>query len=150
MVLERLVPMVDLAKPQLFLLNHVGRYSAWGGRRIDKHHWLYRPYTAWGGCAYLLTLPAAKALLEAQQPIRVVADSWMFFHRSGIVDIRGVVPYVVGNPPLAAASTVGDDRFALNQRRGLRRWLRKYVWQKFIFQLVVKPALRLWKQPSTW
>jgi glycosyl transferase family 25 len=150
MVLERLVPMMELAKPQVILLSHVGRYSAWGSRRVDKHHRLYRPYTAWGGHAYLATLPAAKALLASQQPVHVMPDSWMYFYRTGVVDVRGLVPYLVGTAPLAAASMIGDERLKLNQRRGLRRWIRKYVWQKFVFQLVVKPALRLWKQDSTW
>lgn len=149
-VLERLIPMIDLDKPQVILLNHVGRYSAWGKRKVDKLHWLYRPYTAWGGLAHLMTLPAAKALLADQRPIHVMPDSWMYFHRKRIVDIRGVVPYVVGNAPLAAKSIVGDDRLQLNQKRGFKRWVRKYIWQKFIFQLFVKPCLRLWKQESTW
>lgn len=150
MVLARLLPLLDLSRREIILLSHVGRYSAWGKRRIDKHHWLYRPYTAWGGHAYLATLPAARALLAHQQPVHVMPDSWMYFHRSGIVDVRGVVPYLVGTAPLAAASMIGDERLALNRKRGLRRWLRKYVWQKFVFQLFVKPALRLWKQESTW
>jgi glycosyl transferase family 25 len=149
-VLARLLPMIDLARPQVVLLSHVGRYSAWGARRVDKHHGLYKPYTAWGGHAYLATLPAAKAMLASQQPVHVTADSWMYLHRNGIVEVRGLVPYCVGTAPLAAVSMIGDERLELNRRRGLRRWLRKYVWQKLVFQLVVKPALRLWKQPSTW
>ena len=150
MVLERLLPKMNLAKAEVVLLSHVGRYSAWGGRRVDKHHWLYKPYTAWGGHAYLATLPAAKALLASQEPVHVMPDSWMYFYRSGVVDVRGLVPYCVGTAPLAASSMIGHDRDELNRKRGLRRWFRKYVWGKFIFQLVVKPALRLWKQPSTW
>ena len=150
MVLERLLPRLDSNEKKIVLLSHVGRYSAWGGERIDKHHWLYKPYTAWGGHAYLATRAAAKALLAAQEPVHVMPDSWMYFHRHGIVDVRGLVPYCVGTAPLAAASSVGAAEERKIHSRGLRRIARKYLWQKFIFQLVVKPALRLWKQPSTW
>lgn len=149
-VLDHVLKMIDPSKPQVILLNHVGRYSAWGGRKIDKLHRLYKPYTAWGGLAHLMTLPAAKALLEYQKPIHVMPDSWMHFYRKGVVDVRGVVPYVVGNAPLWSASIVGDDRLQLNQKRGFKRWVRKYIWQKFVFQLFVKPALRLGQQDSTW
>ena len=74
----------------------------------------------------------------------------MYFYRTGVVDVRGLVPYCVGTSPVAVDSTVGAAEERKIRRRGVRRWLRKYVWQKFIFQLIVKPALRLWKQPSTW
>lgn len=151
MVLERLLPLMDPSRPEVVLLSHVGRYSAWGGRRVDRHHALYRPYIAWGGHAYLVTLPAARALLAEQQPVHVMPDSWMYFYRKGIADVRGLVPYVVGTAPLAAASTVGgEERLALSSRRGWRRWVWKYLWLRFAFQLFVKPALRLKKQPSTW
>jgi len=149
MVLERTLPMVDPAIPQVVLLGHVGRHTRWGARRIDKTHRLVKPYYVWGGHAYLMTLPAAKALLACQQPVHVMPDSWIYFMRNAIVDLRGIVPYVVGTAPLAADSYVGD-RDALNRRRGLRAWLRKYLWQKLVFQLVVKPALRIRKDPSTW
>lgn len=149
MVLRRVLPMMDLSIPQVVLLCHVGRHTRWGARRIDKLHRLVKPYYVWGGHAYLMTLPAAKALLAAQQPVHVMPDSWIYFMKGGIVDLRGIVPYVVGTAPLAADSHVGN-RDALNRKRGLRPWLRKYLWQKFIFQLVVKPALRIRKDPSTW
>lgn len=149
MVLRRVVPMMDLSIPQVVLLSHVGRHTRWGAQRIDKLHRLVKPYYVWGGHAYLMTLPAAKALLASQQPVHVMPDSWIYFMKSGLIDLRGVVPYVVGTAPLAADSYVGN-RDALNRKRGLGPWLRKYLWQKFIFQLVVKPALRIHKDPSTW
>ena len=74
----------------------------------------------------------------------------MYFYKTGVVDVRGLVPYCVGTAPLAADSSVGSAEERKIRNRGLRRFVRKYIWQKIIFQLVVKPALRLWKQPSTW
>lgn len=149
-VLQKLLPMIDAAEPLVVLLSHVGRYSAWGGRRVDKEHRLYKPHVAWGGHAYLLTVPAAKALLGSQTPVHVMPDSWMYFQRTGVVNVRGLVPYCVGTAPLAAESTVGAFEHRQIKRRGLRRFVRVYLYQRFVFQLFVKPALRICKQPSTW
>lgn len=148
--IARVLSHVDPELPEAILLSHVGRYSAWRGRRLDKLHRLYRPYSAYGAHAYLITLAGARAMLAALQPIRTVADDWRHFMRTGILDVRAVVPYPVGTTPGAGISQIGSERFAGEQRRGLARWLRKYLWQKFLFQLVVKPALRLKAQPSTW
>lgn len=149
-MIAKVLPHLDPGMSQAILLSHVGRYSAWGGRRLDKLHRLYRPYSAYGAHAYLITLAGAKAMLVALQPIRTVADDWRHFMRAGILDVRAVVPYPIGTTPGAGISQIGGERFSGGQRRRLARWLRKYLWQKFLFQLVVKPALRLKGQPSTW
>ena len=148
--LRRLLPLMDAEKPQVVLLSHVGRYSAWRSRRVDKIHRLYRPYVAFGAHAYLITQSAAKAMLAALEPVRVAADDWRYFMRSGIVDLWALVPYLVGTAPLAADSQIGDERFGAATISAPRRWARKYLWQKLVFQLLVKPALRLRKHESSW
>src|SRR5216683_2385149 len=55
-VTDRLLPLVDPARPQAILLSHVVRYSAWAAQRVDKIHRLCRPYEAYGAHAYLITL----------------------------------------------------------------------------------------------
>ncbi len=150
LVLPRLLSTMDADKPQVILLSHVGRYSAWGEQRLGKLHRLYRPYAAYGAHAYLITLAGAKALLASLDPIRTVADDWRHFMKSGIVSIRAVVPYPVGTSPAASQSQIGNARFQAESVRSPARLVRKYLWQKLIFQAVVKPALRLKKQESTW
>ena len=149
-VLERLVALVDPTRAQAILLSHVGRYSAWGARRVDKTHQLCRPYVAHGAHAYLITLAGAKAMLAALEPVRVAADDWRYFVRSKILRVSAVIPYIVGTAPLATNSQIGNERFAQAEAKGLRRWARKFLWQKFVFQLVVKPLLRLKKHESSW
>ena len=149
-VLERLVPFVESARAQAILLSHVGRYSAWGARRVDKTHELCRPYVAHGAHAYLITLAGAKAMLAALEPVRVAADDWHYFMRSKIVEISAVIPYIVGTAPLATNSQIGNERFAQAETKGSCRWARKFLWRKFVFQLVVKPLLRLKKHESSW
>lgn len=149
-LLDRLVPLMDPAQPQAILLSHVERFSGWGPRRVDKIHCLYRPYLAYGAHAYLITLAGARAMLSALQPVRTVADDWRYFMKAGVLQVSALIPYAVGTAPLADASQIGDERFAEPARRGMRRWVRKYLWQKFLFQLFVKPVMRLRRHESTW
>lgn len=149
-VLGRIIPLLRPDKPQAVLLSHVGRYSAWGGRRVDKTHRLYRPYTAYGSHAYLITRAGAQQMLTLLRPVYTVADDWRHFAGSGALRVEAMVPYLVGTAPLASTSQIGDERLAERGPRGFRRWLRKYLWQKLLFQILVKPVLRLRKQESTW
>lgn len=150
-VLARVLPHVDTLSPSAILFSHVGRYSAWHGKRLDKLHRLYRPHAAYGAHAYLINLAGAKSLLKYLHPIHTVADDWQYFGRFRMLDILTVVPYPVGTAPVASTSQIGNERYSAAARSGgLARWLRRYVWQKFLFQILVKPALRLRKQESTW
>ncbi|MEJ2452874.1 MAG: glycosyltransferase family 25 protein [Candidatus Thiodiazotropha sp.] len=150
-VLERLLPILEPDHPQVILLSHISRYSAWGGLRLDKLHRLYRPYRAYGAHAYLITRAGAQAMLEIMQPIHTVADDWIHVMRSGRVTLRAVVPYPVGTMPAAKDSQIGNERF-MSAKKGssLTRWIHKYLWMKLLFQLVGKPVLRLKRQDSSW
>lgn len=149
-VLERLVPMLDPARAQAIMLSHVVRYSAWGRRRVDRTHRLCRPYEAYGAHAYLITLAGAQAMLAALPRVRTVADDWRYFMKAGILDVSAVVPYLVGTSPFSVSSQIGPERFSQPRSGSMRRVMRKYLWQKFLFQLLAKPALRLHKQEQSW
>jgi glycosyl transferase, family 25 len=149
-VVDRLLPMIDPSKPEIVLLSHIGRSYGWGTERVDKTHRLVRPYIAHGAHGYLITRAAACAMLAALQPVRVAADDWGYFVRARVVSVRALIPYAIGTAPLAADSQIGDERYALQARTGWRRLVRKYLWQKGIFQLLVKPVLRIKKHESSW
>jgi glycosyl transferase family 25 len=147
--LELLGPFVDPDIAQAVLLCHVARYSTWGARRIGKVHRLCRPYESYGAHAYLLTLAGAQAMLSALPRVHTVADDWGYFADAGILEVAAVVPYVVGTSPIALNSQIGDARYE-RAPSPIRNRLRKYLWQKFFFQLFVKPALRLHRAEQTW
>ena len=146
-VLERLVSRVDPGRPEAILLSHVVRYSAWGARRIDKIHRLCRPYEAYGGHAYLITMVGAQAMLSAYRRIVTVGDDWRQYIKAGVIKVSALVPYAVGTSPIANRSQIGERDSEVPR---LARWLQKYLWGKFIFQLFVKPVLRLHRQEQTW
>lgn len=146
-VLGRVVSMVDPARPLAVLLSHVHRYSAWGARRVDRRHALYRPYSAYGAHAYLLTLAGARAMAARFERVHTVADDWAYFGKAGILEVVALVPYIVGTSPLSGLSQIGDQRLAWT-RRSSRPWAR--FWNKLLFQLLIKPAFRLRRHEQTW
>jgi glycosyl transferase, family 25 len=149
-VLPRVVSMIHPALPQAVLLSHVVRYSNWGARKVDRLHRLCRPYEAYGAHAYLITRSGAAAMLTAMQRVRTVADDWEYFSGTGVLRIRALVPYLVGTAPASMDSQIGGERFLRLPGTPFGRWARKHLWQKIVFQLLVKPALRLHKADQTW
>jgi glycosyl transferase family 25 len=146
-VLERVVPMMNPGQPQAVLLSHVVRYSAWAGRRVDKRHSLYRPYEAYGAHAYVITLAGARAMLSALYPVRTAADDWAYVMKAGILEVSALIPYVVGTSPLSWQSQIGNERFH-QQERAQPKWAR--LCDRLVFQLLIKPALRLRRHEQTW
>ena len=147
-VLQALASRIKADDNQLLLLTHVGRYIGWGGQRLTGLHRLYRPYRAFGAHGYLLTQRSARSLYEQLYPLHAVADWWVYLQQW--VELRCVVPYCIGLSPLEGESVIGQDRFIKDKAPSWRRWWRKYLYQKFIFQLLTKPLLRLKSVASTW
>jgi glycosyl transferase family 25 len=145
--IQRVLPFLHSPVARLVLLQHVPRYSAWGGIRISRLHRLYRPTRTRGAHAYLLNAAAACKLLAITEPISVVADNWGHFARS--VDIRAVVPYCVGRSPASHASQIGPAA-RRQERRGPLSRLGTRLYDKLVFQLVVRHLRRIRSQPESW
>lgn len=149
-VLRQLVRMIDPKLPQVVLLSRAGRYSAWGARKVDRIHRLYKAHEPNGAYGYLVTQAGARALLQALQPVFTAADNWRHLTRRRIVEVYCLIPYCIGIAALGEGSHIGEERFEVERPRTVGRWFRKYIYQKFIFQLLVKPLRRLRKHESTW
>lgn len=149
-IMDRLIPTLASSIPEIVLLTHVGRYSAWLPRKIDKIHYLFKPYAAYGAHGYLITLAAARALMHELVPVYTYADDWRNIQRLKLARVSALVPYCIGTSILANSSHIGDARFSLDFRSKTKRILRKYVYKKFLFQIFVKPILRLKKCDSSW
>jgi glycosyl transferase family 25 len=154
-VLGRIAAATDPARAQAVLLCHVVRYSAWGAQHVDKIHRIYRVYEAYGAHAYLITLAGAKALLATFPRVHTVADDWRYFMKKRTLEVRAVVPYLVGTSSFSNSSQLAEERLIREQRVRAceplaKQWIKKYLWQKFVFQLAVKPALRLHRAEQTW
>jgi glycosyl transferase family 25 len=138
----------------LLLLSHIQKYTAWGARAIAGDRELVRPVVAYNGNGYLLTRRAAQLLLAQLTPIYQPADCWNHLREQRVLTIRGIVPYLVNHSRLSEDSLIGETMRAAPAAPVLQRsWLKllkRLVYDKFLYQLVVKPLLRIRRQPVRW
>jgi glycosyl transferase, family 25 len=134
------------------LLTHVDKYTRRGTRPLPDGRFTARPYGYWWRAhGYFVTQAAARSLLAGLQPISAAADHWIEFERRGLVTMRAVVPYCIGLSELAEQSSIETLRAEEVQRdpkpRTLAYRLRKALYERFLFQIFVRPFLRVAKQP---
>lgn len=142
-------------QPEAVLLSHVDKFTRWGLQPLDSERQLVRRYGHWWRAhGYVVTRAAAERLVASLDPVWCAADCWSTFERRGLIGVRAVVPYCIGLNELASSSSMEDHRAPLDAadkaRRPLKYYLRRYLWQRFLFQLVVRPFLRVAKQKSSW
>ncbi len=152
-MLEGVVQAVDWQETDLLLLSHVQKYTEWGARPLVGDLRLVHTVTAYNGNGYLITRRGAEALLRELQPVFVPADSWNYLRKRGVLRIRAVIPYLVNHSTLSVDSVIGNIPRAVVDHPFLTRlWkgLKRVVYEKFLYQILVKPLLRIRKQPVTW
>jgi glycosyl transferase family 25 len=150
-VLAALASRLDPDRPEVVLLSHVDKYTRWGTRRLGAEHRLVRRYGEWWRAhGYVVTRAACERLLAGLQPLWCAADYWSAFERQGLVSVRAVVPYCIGLNELAETSSLETHRADLDAtdkaRRSIGYYLRRYVYQRFLFQFLVRPFLRVARQ----
>lgn len=146
--IRKLQPLLREDVPRAILLEHVGHYSEWGSRRLSRLHRLCKPKKTRGAHAYVLNRAGAAALLAAMPKVCVVADRWNHFLQW--VEVTAVVPYCVGRSPASRESQIGPSSKRQDPRPALLRFAEKYLYQKFFYQLVMRPLLRIRSQKETW
>jgi len=147
-VIRKLQPLLRDETPRLILLEHVGHYSMWSNTRISRLHKLCKPRKTRGSHGYVLNRSGAEALLRAMPKICVVADRWTHFAQW--VEVTAVVPYCIGRSPTSRESQIGPAGKRNDPRSSLAKWAEKYLYQKFFYQLVMRPLLRIRSQKETW
>lgn len=150
-MLEGVIQRVDWQETDLLLLSHVYKYTDWGARPLVGDLRLVHMVTAYNGNGYLITRKGAEKLLREFCPVFVPADAWNYLHKKNVLRIRGIVPYLVNHSVLSESSIIGvRERKGVSFQIKLWRGIRRIVYEKFIYQLLVKPLLRIRKQPVTW
>jgi glycosyl transferase, family 25 len=154
-VLNELVRSIDPSEPVVVLLSHVNKYVKLGNKALGSSHTLVRPYAYWWlAHGYFLTKAAAANLDQHLHPIWTAADSWRSFESLGLVKMYAVVPYCIGLSELAAQSNLESDRRSLQFVDEINRswtyYLKKYCYDRFIFQIFVRPFLRVKNQKAIW
>lgn len=145
---------VDWHSVDLLLLSHIQKYTAWGARRLATNRLLVRPLVAYNGNGYLLTRRGAERLLKQLRPLYQPADCWNHLRRLDVLQMRGVVPYLINHSRLSENSLIGAELREAPPvpvvRRPLPKLLKRIFYDKFLYQILVKPLLRIRRQPMPW
>lgn len=88
-VVEEIERLLNVSKPQVVLLTNFTDDRG-GGSRVEICRTLSDQTTS----AYILTLPAAKALLVANLPIQVPCDYWRRWTKRGLIELFHGFPTV--------------------------------------------------------
>ncbi len=145
---------VDWESVDLLLLSHIQKYTAWGAHPIAANRELVKPLVAYNGNGYLVTRRGAEHLLSQLTPIYQPADCWNHLRRLRVLNIRGIVPYLVNHSSLSVDSLIGEALREAPVLTSIRyqpgRLLKRVFYDKFIYQILVKPLLRIRRQPMPW
>jgi len=127
---------VPLDRPRIFLLGDFFVPSIWKWRLGQTS---FRYLRAWRGrftIAYGLTLAAARALNDAQTPIRRAADWWPDLERNGIIETWGLQPPCAIRGLFDRTTGIGTGRAQLPvslaaklYRRGQTLWFQLTSWR---------------------
>ncbi len=153
-VLELLREAIPAQRPVVVLLTHVEKYSNRGAEALGDAGALVRRYQHWWRAhGYFVTRAAAGRLMQGL-PVSSAADHWAWLDQQGVVELRALVPYCIGLSDLSANSSIESERSVKHAEdsagRGIAHLLRHYLYRRFIYQITVRPFLRVRRQQETW
>ena len=90
-VLNAVSDFVDCTRPQVILLTNFTKDR--GDPQVPVIRAISSDQCAAG---YVITLPAARAILKANEPIQVPCDNWSRWRRRGLIELYHALPTVCG------------------------------------------------------
>lgn len=143
---------LDPDVPRVILLTHVQKHSRVGRQKIAAGRYLAGTVNAYCTHGYLISRAAAKILAQELMPIRQMADCWELIGRVQKVPVDCVVPYCIGQAPLALQSAIEETRKVTEDayKKPLMQRVRSYIYRKFFYQIFTKQIRRIKSQESTW
>jgi glycosyl transferase, family 25 len=153
--LNELVQTVRAEDQVVVLLTHVDKYSRWDAINLSANKKLVKRYGHWWlAHGYFITQAAAAKLAEGLVPVWTAADSWAAFEQSGLIQLRALVPYCISLSPHAQLSNLERERDVNKQDDAAQKsWLshlKHLVFDRFVYQLTIRPFKRVAKQKRTW
>lgn len=134
-------------EPHSVQLNYVRRAYRYGFTDIVGTRYMrVRSYSAtWSTAAYIITLPAAKKLLEERYPIWAPADDWNYSARElGWFTMHAISPNPVWESKQSTDSAIGDDRSdnPHPKRKGLWGLIQRLFIEGVVKTMFVEPLPR--------
>lgn len=115
-MLEFVEQNVDASRPQVILLSdHEGRYDSCQDNMGGGHRSLIRSENGTCAEAYVITFPAAKALLKKNLPMVVPCDTWGRWAGDGSIELYHALPTVAGQNQEKYGSSTSSGRKSVNE-----------------------------------
>lgn len=149
-LLAKLEAMYSKESPAVVMLNHIDRYKGVDIVPLTEKYQIVQIYKAWCTHGYLITQAAARSMVQALDPVWLAADRWHVFQEHKIVQVSAVVPYCISVTEQSNDSAIGVEGGSRGKYHARKDFLRYYGYEKFLFQLFVRPFYRLTKQTKTW
>jgi glycosyl transferase family 25 len=154
-VLARLPRFVFPDEPVVTLLSYVRRYRNRERQILSDSAFLADTYgNAARSLAYVVTQKAAQQLIKHGYPIWRECDRWYDFKREGVVRVKCVVPYCVGNDPQFSSGIEAERKLLMSDSNNKRAEHdgRSFLRKKFekTREIIRRRVLRLGKQKQTW
>ncbi|OAJ33730.1 glycosyltransferase family 25 protein [Piscirickettsia salmonis] len=146
------------------LMTHIDYYSEWGKIKLTNSHNIhpinYQHILKYASRThgYYITQKAAQNLLKELITIYQPIDIWSYYVEQNLIKLYSVVPYIVGLSSHAEESNLELERkeSTLPEKSTklllptLLKLAKKYLYQKFAYQISIKQILRIKKQKSFW
>lgn len=134
-------------EPHVVQLNYVRRAYRYGFTDISGTRYMrVRSYSAtWSTAAYIISLSAAKKLLEERYPIWAPADDWNFSAwKLGWFTMHAMSPNAVWESKQSLDSAIGDERSdnPHPKRKGLLGLLQRLFIEGIVKTMFVEPLPR--------
>lgn len=152
-LLDSLAQVIDPTAAEFVLLSHAGKYRLRGSMSLGVGAYaIYGHHEGYNSHGYVITQAAAQQALQYFQRIYHPIDYWVVLAKSSTITVKVLVPYAVGLSSPDSRANTDDVQIAMPAVR--KPWLiqigialHRYIYRKFIYQLLVKPFLGIKKQP---
>lgn len=140
---EQLRQDLPAEKAHVVQLNYVRRAYRAGYSVISSTRYMrVRSYSpSWSAAAYLLTLAAAKKLLQERYPVWAPADDWNYSAKQGWFTLHAMTPNPVWASRQSVDSTIGQERSPnpYPKRQGILGLCKRLFIEGIVKTLYVKP-----------
>jgi len=141
-VIEHLIKIIDIRKPQVYLLTPVISYLNSNSKNLGDDYKLVEVIQSWDSSGYIITREAAKKMIKANSKSWFIADDWVRYKRHANVDIYNVIPSIIKQNLDIFESNLMDSRNKAIKTKSL-----KYALSRIGYKIISDFKKYFWLLP---
>lgn len=94
-VLEKIIKIINMNKPQVYLLTPVISYLNKKSKDLSKNYKVVNVIQSWDSSGYIINRKAAEKMFNANLKSWIIADDWVRYKRHANIDIYCVIPTII-------------------------------------------------------